>query len=256
MRAMRKVMLGAAGGGGGGGGGPVGGAALLIYDASAITGLAEDDPVPAAKVLDQSGNGNNVVAIHQSGTGTAYKANGLSTGHPAIHFLGGCCYELPNVLTGLTEIEVYFVLRTFSDPAGGDDGSRLCRLGADPTNKFTHFPWTDGTISDGIGTTVRKSVGDPGPVLTTPRLYNVVSAPGEWTARLDTSVLFTTATNTVGFPAPGSDTSLGGSLEGGFIHIGWVGFLSEFRIYATQRTSAQRAAIAAALKTKWNLTGY
>jgi hypothetical protein len=62
-----------------------------------------------------------------------------------------------------------------------------------------HVPFNDGNIYDGFGSTVRKTVGNVAPSMANWHLWNVTTAPGEYTARVNGLQVFTTATNTVAF---------------------------------------------------------
>lgn len=67
-----------------------------------------------------------------------------------------------------------------------------------------HYAFTDNSVYCGIGSTTRRTIGDPTPLLAAWRVVEVVTTSSEWTYRLDgattgTGVFFTTATNTVAF---------------------------------------------------------
>lgn len=232
--------------GGGGGGDP---SADIIYDANAITGLSDGDLI--LQLLDQSGNGNDTTGTGAALVGPTYDVDAFGTGRHGIRFGGAAWFQLPD-LSALTEAELFVVIKIDADPPVSTDTSQHWDFqrssGAD-----SHYPWTDGVIYEHAGTSVRKTVGNPTPALTTARLYNVITTASEYTVNLDTAQIFTTATNTVSFAV---DPRIGGQVRGGFLHAGMIGHYAEFRLYPIKRTSPERSAIEAALKSKWNLTGY
>jgi hypothetical protein len=91
-------------------------------------------------------------------------------------------------------------VRADNDPGSGDGTSGLWTFNPDGVSQATHYPYSDGNIYESFGTTARKTVGNPTPSLAAWRLYNISSASGAYTVRLDGTQIFTTGTNTVGFP--------------------------------------------------------
>ena len=125
-----------------------------------------------------------------------FKTNQINTSLPAISFDGTNQYFDCVNLSALSAGTVHIVVKLDTDPPI-DAHSGLWGMGSDVTG--THFPFSDGNIYDSFGTTVRKTVGNPGPTLTQWRIYSVWSDSNDWAAYLDGASLFTTATNTVGF---------------------------------------------------------
>jgi hypothetical protein len=242
-----RGLLGGTSGGGGGGGDT---SAWLQWDASAITGVADGATLPYTAVLDQSGNGRNAVSVGFGITAPTYAASGLGIGKPGMRFPGSASFEVPD-MSALTEVEFFGVVVRDSDTIADNTYAPIWKLGGAVGNPG--FPANDGVIYDESGSSSFHTVGNPSPNLASPRLVNVISTSSEWTFNLDTTQLFTTATNTVSFPS-GIQARFGGASVGSY--LGFVGHWAEFRIYATKRTSGQRAAIESALKTKWGLTGY
>lgn len=245
---MRVMLAGAGAGGGGGGGGDP--AAWLQYDASAITGLSDGDPLPYTKVLDQSGNGRNAVSVGYGVIAPSYAANGFGSGKPGMRFPGLGSYQLPDI-TSLTEVEFFLVVVRDADPISDNSYAAIWKVGG--ASGGGGFPANNGIVYDESGSSSFHVVGNPTPNLATPRLVNVISTSSEWTFNLDTTPLFTTATNTVSLPV-GTQARLGGAGVG--IYSGFIGHIAEFRIYASKRSSGQRTTIESDLKTKWGLTGY
>lgn len=253
-RMRRRSGAHHAGGGGGGGGGSGDPLAYLEWDASAITGISDGASLPYTSVLDQSGNGRHATAMNTSTSGPSYAANGLGTGKPTMYFPSDSMFRFPD-LTGLTEADIFVVVKRDNDPVELSDNTfgPILRLGTSGSHML--FPANDGNWYDDAGSSTMHTVGNPSPSLATARLYNVISTPTEWTARLDTTQLYTTATNTVAFPA-GILCSLGGVIDGGSFHAGAHVHIAHCRIYPSKRTSGERTTIEAAMRTKWGLTGY
>lgn len=128
----------------------------------------------------------------------------------------------------------FIIVQLDADPPASGNGG-LWEFGTDASD--THFPFSDNNIYDDFGTTVRKTVGNPTPSLAAVRLYEVVSAAGEWTARLDGAQIFTTATNTVGWSA---SSALGGAVSGAS-GTRLNGKIAEFINFTTKRTAPQLA---------------
>lgn len=61
------------------------------------------------------------------------------------------------------------------------------------------YPFIDGIIYDGYGSTTRKTVGNPAPSLTTPHVYEVISIAGEHTFRINDVTINTFGANVVGW---------------------------------------------------------
>jgi len=177
------------------------------------------------------------------GTNTpTYNATGLNS-LPSFDFNGTSNYmTVPNVGLGLTSAEVFIAGIRDADPP------------TDPTSGFwfygsqsgvdNHVPYMDGNIYDAWGSTARKTVGNPTPSLASKFLYNISSASGAWTARLNGTQIFTTATNTVGFrTAP-----LLGKSEGAYYYKGKFG---SKLLLNTVATTTQRTLINAYFNTKY-----
>jgi hypothetical protein len=100
-------------------------------------------------------------------------------------------------LASLTAAHAFLVVYKDADPGNGGAWWETGDAGA----SSSATPFTDGTIYDNFGTTVRKTVGNPATALNAPHIYEVITASGEWTAKLNGTQLFTTGTNTVGWDA-------------------------------------------------------
>lgn len=91
---------------------------------------------------------------------------------------------------------MFWVIQTDLDPEAT----------ASPHHKFDSntvglnlYPFSDGNVYDGYGSTTRKSTGNPAIPLTTAHVYEVISLAGEHTFRYNDAAHFTTAVNAVGW---------------------------------------------------------
>lgn len=121
------------------------------------------------------------------------------------------------VFSGATEGSAYLVVKCVEDPNTVNTRTGLWNLGTDSGS--THFTWTDGSIYEAFGTTVRKAAVDPTPSMASWRIYHVYSAPSDWAMYLDGVSILSTGTNTVGFPA---SPTLGQSLTSTIFFYGWI----------------------------------
>jgi hypothetical protein len=108
---------------------------------------------------------------------------------------------LPNIYTGLTAGSMYAVLKCAADPAASSQTSGgFHRLGsADPVSGGNHYPFTDGVVYDGFGSTVRKTTGNPTAALDSWHIVSIHTRAGGYDLYLNGTIHFTTATNTVGW---------------------------------------------------------
>lgn len=210
------------------------------YEADFITGLVDTDPI--ATWEDASSAAVDATQA-SSGNRPTYQTNELN-GLPIVRFDGNDVFEIGD-LSALTEGEVFIVIKLDADPATAGSTSGLWHLGSDTTT--THFPYTDGTIYDGFGTTARKTTVNPTPALTSWRIYNVWSAASDWASNLDGSSLYTTATNTVGFPA---DARLGANSVG-IIYLD--GDIAAFILYDHKLSAGTRSDVLGYLQDKYAL---
>lgn len=179
---------------------------------------------------DKSGNGRNYTHA------TASKRPAVSTlgGQAALVFVAASGTTLIGPAGSGAAAHCFIVLAIDADPPASGNGG-LWETGTDASD--THFPFADGVIYDDFGTTVRKTVGNPTPALTSIRLYEVISASGKWTARLDGAQIFTTATNTVGWAA---SSAIGGAISDAS-GTRMNGKIAERIWFQTERTAPQLA---------------
>ena len=176
-----------------------------------------------------------------------YIANQVN-GKPAFRFYDHTNYfVLSNVLSGLTAGELFMVVKVDADPPASSADSGIWALGSDTSDN--HFPFTDGNIYDGFGTTSRKSTGNPSLSLTSWRLYNVQSGASAWTNLIDTAVHFSTGVNTVGWET----TPLLGNSKSTLTY-GMDGMIAELLLFNAILSPANRSSVTAEMDAQYNLS--
>jgi hypothetical protein len=108
------------------------------------------------------------------------------------------------------------------------------------------YPWVNSIIYDAFGTTERKFF-DPAPSLATWHVYEISSASAAWSSYLDGLQLFTTETNTVGFPAA---PTLGFSTVSNYY---FLGDMAEVLLYPSALSAADRLTVRAYLGNKFGI---
>ncbi len=145
---------------------------------------------------DQSGRGNNATEIYTSGASTrptwvAGQINNL----PVVRFDGTDDFlNLPNLLNGTMQAEVFVVLKVDVEKPAASKG--LWKLGNVGNTTWVRYPNTDGAIWEDFGRNWNVSIGDPAQPLTEYHLYNVSAKTGEWVARINSAVQYSTAVST------------------------------------------------------------
>lgn len=92
------------------------------------------------------------------------------------------------------------------------------------------YPY-QGQIFDAFGSTTVKQVGTPPTPLTQYHLYDASSQPGQWTARVNGNVQYTTTNNTVGFTTTPTI---------GALYYSFAGEIAEIVIYDHALTDSDR----------------
>jgi hypothetical protein len=127
--------------------------------------LADNDPV--SSWTDSSGN-----ALHATNTGSArptFKTS-IVNSLPIVRFDGADDLLVLGDHSSLTEAEVFIVVKLDTEPpASGHCG--LWYMTTNGNNEF--YPFTDGSVYENFGSTVRYSVGNPTPALTSWRIYGI-----------------------------------------------------------------------------------
>jgi len=153
--------------------------------------------------------------------------------------------SMDSVFGTQTEVSYFIALKRVLDPPTDQNKTGhpmrfLTGLGSD-----SHYPWTDGNIYDHTLTNSRKTAGNPTPSLASFHLYNVEAKSSLWTARVNKTQLFTTATNTINFT--GTNIGTGG---GSFYFDGDIG---EFIAYSSILSSSDRGKVEDYLYSKWGI---
>lgn len=201
---------------------------------------ATSDADPVGEWQDQSGNARHLTQATGSVKPTLRLA--VQNGLPVIRFDGTDDFlEIPDFLTGFTAAEIFVVVKADADPAADAGTSGLWLLGTGNT----HYPWTNGTIFDSFGSGAQQATDNPATTLAQFNVYNVSSASGAWTNRLNGAEIFTTGTNTVSFP---SGPRLGISAASAHWFDGDVG---ELVLYDSVLSAGNRSSVLAYLQARW-----
>lgn len=203
-------------------------------------GLSDGDPI--VQFTDQSGNGRHGTQP-TSASRMTYRA-GVLNGRGVAEGDGvDDVYFMPDA-SALSAATAFVVFKLDNDPPTVSQGG-MWRFDSSPD--ASHVPYTDGTIYDAFGATVRKTVGNPTPSLaSTYRIYEVKSAAGDWKCALDGTQLFSTGTNTTGFSTEptfgGGDNPLHGAPS--FID----GRIARFIMFSNALSDQNRLGVRSALQ--------
>lgn len=160
--------------------------------------------------------------------------------------------EMDSNFSGLTAATYFIVLKIAIDPPTVDTktGHPIMFI---YNNRFaggsSHYPFTDGNIYDTSMTTSRKTVGNPSPNLTNFHLYNVSSTSNSWTARLNKTQLFTTATNTFSQ----EEKTIGRSVGSNAVFYYFNGDIAEIIVYNSVLSVDNRTSLENYLYQKWGI---
>lgn len=218
------------------------GSPVLWLAADAIAGVSDGGNITTW--ADASGNSNNGTATGLLGVRPTYQAN-IINGKPVVRFYGSSqtYFTFPNFASGFTAGEVFIVVKTTSDPGASNGG--LWHFSSDAGN--THYCYADGMIYDNFGTDSRKNTVNPTPSLASWNIYNVSSGAGNWTSRLNGTVIYVTGSNTVAF---GTSPKLGESVGGG---TDLTGDVAEFILYNSVLDTTTRASVVSYLQGKYGI---
>jgi hypothetical protein len=209
---------------------------LLWLKADSIGGAS-----PVSTWADQSGNGNDATQPSTSNQPTLV-TNALN-GLPVVHFTWGQILNLPNVMNGATQGEIFAVVRSTGAP--GVTGS-LWDWGP---GYGSAYPNSDGTLYEAFGTDGNywMSLGKPAQNLAQFHVYNISSSPSEWTQRFDGLVNYDrTGSN---LTADFSTSPILGGNGASFL----TGDFAEIIVYNQALNQAQRDTVNAYLGNKYNI---
>lgn len=188
---------------------------------------------------DQSGNGRHATA----GGGGPPILSGTANGHAAFYFDSTTYLNLGN-LSALTSGEIFIVVARRVDTPTDQVKTGIATFGTNSQNDC--YPWTDGNLYIGFGSTNRFACGNPSLDMSTDvRVLNVWSAPGSWGLALDGSTLFSTTSNTAAF----TSTALLGKWSGGARYL--EGYIPEYALFSAPLSAPDRAALTASLMSTY-----
>jgi hypothetical protein len=143
--------------------------------------------------------------------------------------------------------EIFILVKADNDPGSvGVNGLHLFGSAVDPDE----YPAADGTLKETFGLSSRIATGvNPGPALTSWRLYNVSVDATAFTIRLDGVQIYTTGAHSVGFHAS-VNPRIGHSATGS---SGFVGYIAEVLGYPRVLSSPERSAAQDYFATRFNL---
>lgn len=175
---------------------------------------------------DQSGNSRNAT----QGTGANQPVVKIgSNGKKVAQFDGlNDSLSLPNFMTGFTSGMLIAVVRVNVDPPPADG----TRGDVFDTGVNGHYAYSGGGLYPAWGSSAQKNAGAH-PLLNQYRVYEIISAAGDYRVYLDGVLQFSTGTNTVSF---GSAPQIGRSFD-----TFWLfGQIAEIIVYNSVLTDAQR----------------
>jgi len=209
----------------------------------ADAGITKDANNNVSAWLDQSAN--NFQAT-QSNTGNEPLWDSAGAGSlPGIYFDGGNFnphfFNLPDVISNAAAGELFLILKSEGNQSQHHD---LMRFGNTDTTIYPFVGWpSDGEILDGFGSNSRKELGKPVSPITSYHLYDVSSAPSQWTARINGLVQYTTTNNVVAFT---TTPVIGGTF------YGFQGHIAEVILYDHGLSDSERTSVQNYLASKYN----
>jgi probable HAF family extracellular repeat protein len=211
------------------------------FAADSITGVAHGATLSTWS--DLSGLGNHATQSNASKRPT-YVTN-VVAGRPVVRFTGFTQWmSMPNLMNGATEGEAFLITRAAADVPS--TAARAWDLGL--VSAPSAYCYIDGNIYESTGSTSGYIIGDPPVSLTNLLVLNVSSKANEWIARLNSTELYRSTTNTVSW-----DTTpcLGGSDV--YTANCYAGDIAEVLIYDRVLTTDEREAVGRYLNTRWSL---
>lgn len=179
---------------------------------AALESYAHGDAVGV--MTDRSASGINATMVTPSSKPTFSTTAGPSSGK-CISFDPSDIMVLasnPITASGATLMTVW---RNNADPPGGG-GNGTPFNGWGSSGSLDHWPYDDGVVYCGFGSTSRKTVGNPVPSLANWNIVTVTSVAGLFKFRVNGTTVYTTAANGVGV---GGAPRLG---QAGYPFFGWI----------------------------------
>lgn len=180
-------------------------------------------------------------------------------GRKAMYFSGDGAARFAlsaDLLDGATEGCYFAVIKRVTDPSDVAHRSGPI-LGfftgiTDAVLRQTLFPWTDGKIYENFGGDSRLDV-DPGPALTSARIYSAHAGGGDLTVFLDGAEIASTPTNEGFAHTPRYIGWSQGSVP--FLSTRFTGWMAEIIIFAQALSDADREKVEGYLAHLYGLTG-
>jgi hypothetical protein len=170
-------------------------------------------------------------------------ANAIN-GHAAVHFETNTDFlQLPNVMNGATEGEIFTVVK-LSSPATGGSTRTMWSIGAG-SNLYTQG---SGVITEYFGSASGQTGALPVAALGLPHLYNVSAKTGFWQNSINGLPYVTSYTNTVNFS--NASPTLGWS-GNPIYNLSLWGDIAEILVYDHALSKAERESVGAYLNQKY-----
>ena len=225
---------------------PASGDALPVGDL-ALWLCAADCPAGGVSVWpDMSGHANT--ATQTSSARFPQAVASVINGQPVVRFDGSSAQmlNLPDFLNGATAGDVFVVQQAIQPPSGQFGG--FWRIGTAPS-VAAEYPDGQGHIQDDFGSDASHDLGAPNQPINQPHLYEALSQPGEWTARVNGITQFSTPSNQVAWTATPSLGFGGHNYFDGY----YSGDIAEVLVFAKALSQTERSTVEHYLLTKYNL---
>jgi len=169
--------------------------ALYEADWDAMSGIT----ITSGRVsgwADKTTNGHD--GVQANAADQPVVASGVANGLDAVLFaIAGTEFLTLAAALGGTAGHLFAIVKGTTD-SGVNTGPPVYAGSAAPQS---YFPFTNGTIYESFGSTTRQTTSNPAATLVAFNCYEVVSASGRFTNRLNGVELYATGTNTVGWAA-------------------------------------------------------
>lgn len=224
---------------------------IVLFNPGVLTGnalwLEGDDVTEAAGVVsswnDQSGNARHFTSV--GGGEPTYEATGGPNSAPSISFPASKDLRRGSNPFGALTAADFFIVHKFdnADTAGTTNCPwYFCSAVTNDIWKYNIGP----SLYCGVGSTTRQVCGNPTQAMTSWHVARVTSTATEFTVKVGTQDLYTTGTNTVGWPAT---CVIGSSLVGSGVSM--VGDIAFVAIYDNKLSAPSYARLQAYLAAKF-----
>jgi hypothetical protein len=206
-----------------------------LWLAADALGLSDNDPVGSWP--DASGQGNDG-SVQAGAFRPLFKTNQVNS-KPIVRFDFTNTYTMTftNWMSGLSAATIFAVVKQTAS-----SGVLFQNWDNDGDTEF--YPFGDGNIYIGTGSTSRKSCGAPITPVTAFHIFGVITQAGGWELRLNDGVQFSTGSNTVGWNT---------SPEIGYNAA--PSDVAEVIVYDSALGSTDRASVIAYLNVKYGFGG-